>query len=239
MAVAAELKPAEVVPRREVVTAVRGGLAMQAALPPPEEIVAQPLRGELGGEPQPRVHPVEPLGVNAAPPPPARDTVTPLTAELRRLHLTVSRRFLEKLEAARMALSHSHPGASGEELLEAGLDLLLERDAKRKGLVAKPRKEARPTTTDRVPAAVRREVWKRDGGKCQWKLASGEVCGSTLRVQLDHIVPRALGGQSTTDNTRCLCDVHNLLAARKVLGDALMDRYAGARRRSEHASPGP
>jgi hypothetical protein len=119
----------------------------------------------------------------------------------------VSRRFLEKLEAARMALSHSHPGASGEELLEAGLDLLLERDAKRKGLVAKPRKETRPTTTDRVPAAVRREVWKRDGGKCQWKLASGEVCGSTLRVQLDHIVPRALGGPSTTDNTRCLCDV--------------------------------
>jgi hypothetical protein len=31
--------------------------------------------------------------------------VEPLTADLRRLHLTVSKRFLEKLEAARDALS--------------------------------------------------------------------------------------------------------------------------------------
>jgi hypothetical protein len=81
----------------------------------------------------------------AAPPPPApapspapRSTTEPLTADLRRLHVTVSKRFLAKLDAARDALSHSHPGADAEAILEAGLDLLLERAAKRKGIVAKP-----------------------------------------------------------------------------------------------------
>jgi hypothetical protein len=62
-----------------------------------------------------------------------RTVTAPLTADLRSLHVTVSRQFLDKLAAARDALSHSRPGASDEEILAAGLDLLLARDAKRKG----------------------------------------------------------------------------------------------------------
>lgn len=46
-----------------------------------------------------------------------RDVAEPLSADLRRLHVTVSRRCLAKLEEARSALSHSHPGASAEEVL--------------------------------------------------------------------------------------------------------------------------
>ena len=62
----------------------------------------------------------------------------------------------------------------------------------------------RPTSAnpDRVPAHVSRAVWERDGGRCQWRLPSGEICGSTHRVQIDHIVPRAWGGPSTVDNIR-------------------------------------
>ncbi len=136
-------------------------------------------------------------------------------------------RFLKKLEAARDALSHSHPGAGLEEVLETGLDLLLERSAKRKGLVKKPRKTPpRPSSDpEYVPAHVRRAVWQRDGGKCQWPLASGGVCGSTRRLELDHTIARARGGPPTTDNLRCLCRAHNLIAARHVFGDAWMDRF--------------
>ena len=83
--------------------------------------------------------------------------VDPKTAELSRLHLTVSRRFLEKLEAARAALSHSHPGAGAEEILEAGLDLLLERHAKRKGLVERPRREPPPLSPTLSPLRGARE----------------------------------------------------------------------------------
>ncbi|MGB8930311.1 MAG: hypothetical protein WCC48_03565, partial [Anaeromyxobacteraceae bacterium] len=52
--------------------------------------------------------------------------------------MTVSTRFTEKLDAARDALSHSHPGADVGAILEAGLDLLIDRAAKRKGLSTRP-----------------------------------------------------------------------------------------------------
>jgi hypothetical protein len=74
---------------------------------------------------------------------------------------------------------------------------------------------------------VKREVWVRDGGRCQFRLESGELCGSTHRLQFDHVRPVALGGESSVGNLRLACS--NLLAARRVFGDALMDRYAPAR----------
>ena len=159
----------------------------------------------------------------------SRDIAVPLTADLLRLHVNVSRRFMDKLEAARAALSHSHPNATNEEILEAGLDLLLQRQAKRNGMTDKPREEAPPASPDHLPAHVKRAVWVRDGGRCQWAVNSGGICGSTLRVQFDHIVPRARGGPSTVENVRILCAFHNDLAARQALGDAFMDRFTGKR----------
>ena len=163
-------------------------------------------------------------------------TIEPKTAEQSRVHLTVPRSLLRKLEAARDALSHAKPGATEAEIIEAGLDLLLERSAKRKGLVQNPRKEppisrrSRGEGPDRhIPAHVRREVWKRDQGRCQYPLEGGGVCGSTYQVELDHIVPRAKGGPSTVDNIRCACKAHNLRAARQAFGDAWMDRYTRGR----------
>ena len=86
----------------------------------------------------------------------------------------------------------------------------------------------RPARSDRyVPAHVRREVWKRDGGRCQWPLEGGGICGSTYQVELDHIIPVAKGGPSSAANLRCACKGHNLRAARQEFGDEVMDRYAG------------
>ena len=174
---------------------------------------------------------------------PPRSAAEPLTADLRRLHVTVSKRFTEKLEAARDALSHSHPGADVEAILEAGLDLLLERAAKRKGLVKRPRPAPVPAegaNPRRVPAAVRREVFLRDEGKCQWPLADGGICGSTHRVELDHVVPVARGGKATASNGRVLCAFHNQLAAREVYGNEWMDRFTrGSGRQSTLHTSGP
>jgi len=152
--------------------------------------------------------------------------------------MTVSPPFLEKLKAARAALSHSHPGASIEEILQVGLDLLLDRHAKRRGIVKKPRAVPRPAKPDTVPAHVKAAVWKRDGGRCQWPLESGGICGSTLRVELDHVRAKALGGKATVDDLRCLCDGHNDLAARQTFGDAWMNRFTrGLRRGMEPVAP--
>ncbi len=124
------------------------------------------------------------------------------------------------------------PGATPEQLLEAGLDLLLAKDAKRKGLVANPRKTPPPATTDRVPAHVRRTVFLRDGGRCQVRLASGEICGSTHRVQLGHIVPRAKGGPPTVENIECQCERHNQRQADRDFGEAFMARQRRGRSRT-------
>ena len=121
------------------------------------------------------------------------------------------------------------PGAEAEAILSAGLDLLLARDAKNKALVEKPRStladaEEAPDS-DHVPAAVEREVRKRDGDCCQWKLDSGGICGSRLRVQIDHIIPKSRGGMPVIGNLRLLCEPHNKLAAWQKLGHGLMNRY--------------
>ncbi|HEX9241102.1 MAG TPA: HNH endonuclease, partial [Anaeromyxobacter sp.] len=191
-AVSAELLPDDAPPRREVVTSpTRGPAPVTAPRVLPEEPHANFSVPDVSSPPRPRPQTLE---------------VEPLDADLRRLHLTVSRRVLDKLEAARAALSHSHPGAGANEVLEAGLDLLLERAAKRRGLVKKPRKSPpAPTASaspnrkggrrrDHIPAHVKRAVWERDGGKCQWPVLGGGVCGSTHQLELDHIHPQALGG---------------------------------------------
>jgi hypothetical protein len=272
MALAAAIQPASAGPHRDVVTGVRSvpgaaGAAFSASqagsvddqngtpavVQPGEPAVVQP--GEPAvvqpGEPA-MVQPGEPAGVPSAlspteppPLPPRSDSSEPLTGELSRLHITVSRQFLEKLEAARAALSHTHPGATIATIVEAGLDLVLKQHAKRKGLVDKPRKKKQVTgqrqragndsaaqksaaaPSRSIPAEVMREVWTRDQGRCQWPLESGGICGSTWRVEVDHRVALALGGSSTAANLRVLCRVHNDLAARRAFGDAWMDQFTG------------
>ncbi len=141
---------------------------------------------------------------------------------------------IEKLEAARQGLSHAIPGATSEQVLEAGLDLLLRRRARRRGLVARPR-ALKPIKSgagggnvgqSSVPAHVRRAVWTRDAGRCQWPLDEGGVCGSTLRLELDHVIPSARGGPTTIGNLRLLCRFHNQLAAQRVFGEEWMSRFA-------------
>jgi hypothetical protein len=81
---------------------------------------------------------------------PRRDEVDPLTAELSRLSTTVSRRFLAKLKSAREGLGHAIPRATTEQVLEAALDMLLEKQARARGQVKRPREvltTAAPTST--------------------------------------------------------------------------------------------
>ena len=61
-----------------------------------------------------------------------------------------------------------------------------------------------------IPAAVRRAVWRRDGGTCCYQdPLTGVTCGSTHLLQIDHIVPVAQGGRDDIANLRLLCAVHN------------------------------
>jgi Holliday junction resolvasome RuvABC ATP-dependent DNA helicase subunit len=53
-----------------------------------------------------------------------------------------------------------------------------------------------------LSSEVRREVWRRDGGKCV-------KCGSRERLEYDHIIPVALGGSNTARNIELLCEACN------------------------------
>jgi hypothetical protein len=217
-AMAVEIRPAEVVPRKEMVTAVPGVSRMPAGRVQPVEPVlpVQPATTELPKR--------DSLPIVA--PPERRDSFEPLTSDLRRLHMTVSKQFLEKLESARRGQGHAQPGASAEKVLEAALDLLLAHQAKRRAEVKNPQQNPRPTKNPcHVPAAVKRAVWARDEGKCQWRLDSGGICGSTMCLEIDHIRPLARGGKSTVANCRLACRFHNQLAARQVYGDDWMDQF--------------
>ncbi|ABC83806.1 HNH endonuclease [Anaeromyxobacter dehalogenans] len=234
--VAASIRPVENPPRREVVVPVRAASVPSAVTAPAAEPILfrapelnVPGRVEVAApEELARSEPVE---LRAGSPAARPSSVDWLDGDQARMHLTVSKAFLKKLDAARNALSHSMPDASREDVLEAALDLLLDDRARRKGLTARPQMKVRPSKPNHIPARVRREVWARDGGRCTFVLASGERCGSTHRLELDHVVPLARGGASTADNLRIRCRGHNLEEARRALGDAVVDAYAGGWRR--------
>lgn len=61
-----------------------------------------------------------------------------------------------------------------------------------------------------IPSQVKKEVWKRDGGKCV-------ICESQDQLHFDHELPFSKGGTSlTSKNVRLLCMRHNLEKSAKI-----------------------
>lgn len=61
-----------------------------------------------------------------------------------------------------------------------------------------------------IPTEVKKEVWKRDQGKCV-------KCGETKNLHFDHDLPFSKGGTSlTAKNVRLLCMRHNLQKSDKI-----------------------
>lgn len=61
-----------------------------------------------------------------------------------------------------------------------------------------------------IPSEVKKEVWRRDGGKCV-------ICGAKAELHFDHDLPFSKGGASiTVDNVRILCARHNIQKSDKI-----------------------
>jgi hypothetical protein len=61
-----------------------------------------------------------------------------------------------------------------------------------------------------IPSWVKREVWKRDNGRCV-------ICGETTNLHFDHIIPYSKGGTSLLpENIQLLCAKHNLEKRDKI-----------------------
>ena len=95
------------------------------------------------------------------------------------IRFTASAEMRENLRLAQELLAHAVPSGDLFAVFDRALKLLIA-DLQRKtfGAVRRPRGVAKPANESRhVPAAVRREVMRRDGGRCAFVAPDGRRCG--------------------------------------------------------------
>ena len=106
-----------------------------------------------------------------------------------------------------------------------------------RGFLSAPPAAAPAAGRRSIPAAVRRSVWERDGGRCTWRGPDGTLCGSRWRIEFDHVVPVADGGPTTPTNVRLLCRTHNGRHAEHRFGEEFMNRFRVAPLRLDEVVP--
>jgi 5-methylcytosine-specific restriction endonuclease McrA len=196
---------------------LKPGTGSAPAIVAPAMFQADPMRGE-GGRP----------GAG-------RGAVKALSVDRFSVNFTADGEFRELLDEVRALMSHSEPKGDLLTVMKRGLEALRsELLKKRFGVGKRPRRvqlrkgEGRFTTesvelkpamrTRYVPAAVAREVYVRDQGRCTFCADGGRRCGERRLLQLDHVVPHAKGGEPTLGNLRLRCRAHNLHTARAYFG---------------------
>ena len=176
----------------------------------------------------------------AAAPSSPKDLLDALSAERFLFRFTAGKNLREKYHRARDLLRLRTTSGTMEAVFERSLQALLERlDPLR------PRRRRQGKTrsgsgsaTRAIPAALRDALWARDAGRCTFLSPEGARCPETRWLEIDHIIPYALGGRSDDmGNLRLLCRAHNLLLARRVFGQAACQRRA--RRRNTQDPNGP
>lgn len=135
------------------------------------------------------------------------------------LQFTVSKETYDRLRIAQDLLRHEIPNGDVSAIFDKALALLIQGVERRKcGLTDSPRDGApRTEWTRHVPAAVRRAVWKRDGGQCAFVGTDGR-CSSRAFLEFHHLNPFAVGGEATVDNIQLRCRAHNVYEAEMFFG---------------------
>ena len=158
------------------------------------------------------------------------EQVKAASADTVRLSVNLSNESLKDLERVRELLAHSLPGAAwGEVVAHLAKEFLRRKDP----LCQLPRSRRAAASAAVSPRARGktmkfREIFQRDKGSCQFRdPQTGRICGARFGVEIDHIVPRTLGGDDSPENLRCLCRQHNQLEAERKLGKQLMARFSG------------
>jgi hypothetical protein len=177
------------------------------------------------------------------PPDPAQ-RVTPLAPQRFGFQCTFDQETHELLQDLRALMSHEIPNGEMALVIKGALKLAKAELLKRKfAATERPAHSRGCASTRRIPAAVKRAVWERDGGRCTFVSESGRRCQERARLELDHIEPVARGGESTVENVRLACRSHNQYAAECAFGAEFMERkraealHAGCRPRAEAAAP--
>jgi HNH endonuclease len=81
------------------------------------------------------------------------------------------------------------------------------------------------------PAAVARAVFLRDGQQCSYVSPDGRRCSARRFLELDHVLPWAMGGEGTIENLRLRCRAHNQRYARQYFGKSRVEAAVQQSRR--------
>lgn len=109
---------------------------------------------------------------------------------------------------------------------------------KRLATAKRPRPAATQTPGSRqVPAAVKREVWARDGGRCAFVGHAGR-CTERGFLEFHHVVPFADGGATDAANLQIRCRSHNAYESEEWSGP-LRARERTAAYATGELGPGP
>jgi hypothetical protein len=225
-------------PRPDVPSVVR-------KLPPPARVPSLPIAasvvpvspaaaGSLVAAPAATSPPVPPW------PAPRRSAdIAPLSPDRYKVQVTISGQTLEKLQRAKDLLRHAIPSGDEAAILDRALTALLASLAqKRFAATEKPRASAGTAAGSRhIPAEVKREVWRRDLGRCAFVGTGGRRCGERAFLEFHHVRPFAMGGEATVKNIQLRCRSHNDYEARVCFGPAHALTPSDARPRSPEVAP--
>ena len=79
-----------------------------------------------------------------------------------------------------------------------------------------------------IPNAIRHQVWQRDKGRCTHDFGAGNLCGDRYLIEIDHLIPWAMGGTHALNNLALKCRRHNILAAERIFGTSFMEQFRHA-----------
>ena len=159
-----------------------------------------------------------------------RERVEPISGTDTKVTVVLGEDLMKKLDRIKELIAHKNPNPTVAELLDEMAEIVLKKidPVQKKGKINATGKEAlrqdgHENRTRYIPIPVRRTVMKRDGYACTYESpVTGKRCGSRWGIELDHIIPYALGGRSTVDNLQCRCGNHNKLEAIEKMGEKVM-----------------
>jgi hypothetical protein len=141
------------------------------------------------------------------------DRVKPVSRTHSQVQFVASDEQLALFEKARGLLANANPEMTWADLFQKVTEIALKKIDPLQHAASPTRKFQNPNR--RVPnTSLKREIFKRDGGKCQ-------NCGSTYRLNYDHIDPWMLGGETTAQNLRLYCRNCNERHRLRTFDDAL------------------
>jgi len=170
------------------------------------------------------------------PPPPvpptfARGRTEPLGAERYRVQFTADRALYEQLQELRALMRHQVPDGDLGKILARAVATLLERVRKQKFAETPTPRPAGPSPSPNqlpsrhIPAATRRAVSQRDGGRCTYVSSSGRRCDSREFLEFDHVEAWANTRAHSIDGITLRCRPHNQQRARNDFGEPHMARF--------------